>query len=265
MSRPKRERSVRCLPEVTHFEPRGVSAGAADAVELSLDELEALRLADLQGRAQADAAERMGVSRATFGRVVASARCKVASALVQGRAIRIAGGPVTVHQHPRGSRMKFAIASNPHDIVARHFGKSARFVVYTLEDGKVVAEEARTNPHLGRPHQGPPRGHAGVDGPVLLRGDGHGHGQGDGRGHRHRHGQSDCDDYGDGHRPGRGFGDGEGHGWIADVIGDCEAVITAGIGSGAVTQLNRAGIRLVLLDRPTPLADAVALYAEGRL
>ncbi|PKM09689.1 MAG: hypothetical protein CVV17_00105, partial [Gammaproteobacteria bacterium HGW-Gammaproteobacteria-7] len=87
MSRPKRERSVRCLPEVTHFEPRGVSAGAADAVELSLDELEALRLADLQGRAQADAAERMGVSRATFGRVVASARCKVASALVQGRAI----------------------------------------------------------------------------------------------------------------------------------------------------------------------------------
>jgi hypothetical protein len=61
---------------------------------MTLDELEAVRLADLDGLYQADGARLMGVSRATFGRIVASARGKVAEALVRGRAIRIEGGPV---------------------------------------------------------------------------------------------------------------------------------------------------------------------------
>jgi predicted DNA-binding protein (UPF0251 family) len=61
---------------------------------MTLDEFEALRLADLEGLYQEQGAARMGVSRATFGRIVASAHRKVAEALVHAKALRIQGGPV---------------------------------------------------------------------------------------------------------------------------------------------------------------------------
>ena len=56
---------------------------------LASDELEALRLADLEGLSHEEAAERMGVSRPTFGRIVANARAVVADALTGGKALRI--------------------------------------------------------------------------------------------------------------------------------------------------------------------------------
>jgi len=65
-----------------------------EEVALSVDELEALRLADLEGLYQDEAAARMGVSRPTFARIVEASRRRVAEALVHGRALRIAGGPV---------------------------------------------------------------------------------------------------------------------------------------------------------------------------
>jgi len=61
---------------------------------MTLDELEAMRLVDLDGLYQEDAGARMGVSRQTLGRILESARRKVAGALVMGRALRIEGGPV---------------------------------------------------------------------------------------------------------------------------------------------------------------------------
>lgn len=65
---------------------------ALEEVVLGVDELEALRLAHLEGQYQKEAAERMEVSRATFGRILESAHRKVAQALVQGAALRIEGG-----------------------------------------------------------------------------------------------------------------------------------------------------------------------------
>jgi predicted DNA-binding protein (UPF0251 family) len=65
-----------------------------EEIVLSVDELEALRLADLEGLYHEDAATRMNVSRATFGRIVEMARKKVAEVLVRGRALRIEGGVV---------------------------------------------------------------------------------------------------------------------------------------------------------------------------
>jgi len=61
---------------------------------MSLDEFEALRLADLEGLYQEQAALRMNVSRPTFGRIIDSAHRKVAEVLVHGKALRIEGGPV---------------------------------------------------------------------------------------------------------------------------------------------------------------------------
>ncbi len=61
---------------------------------MTLDEFEAIRLADLDGRYQEQAAGQMGVSRATFSRIVDSAHRKIADAVVHGKVLRIEGGPV---------------------------------------------------------------------------------------------------------------------------------------------------------------------------
>jgi predicted DNA-binding protein (UPF0251 family) len=87
-------RRVAGNPVSQAFKPAGIPARYLDEVILGLDEFEAMRLADYEGHYQADAAEEMGISRATFGRIVAEARRKVADALIHGKALRIEGGPV---------------------------------------------------------------------------------------------------------------------------------------------------------------------------
>ncbi|HID76319.1 MAG TPA: DUF134 domain-containing protein [Planctomycetaceae bacterium] len=94
MVRPKRCRRVAGWPQFTWFKPAGVPARTLREVELTVDEYEAMRLADYEGLYQEEAAERMGISRQTFGRIVESARNKVAKALVEGMALRIEGGEV---------------------------------------------------------------------------------------------------------------------------------------------------------------------------
>jgi predicted DNA-binding protein (UPF0251 family) len=92
MVRPKVCRKIACLPGDTYFKPRGIPMTELSEIELALDEFEAIRLADFEGLYQAEAARRMGISRPTFGRVVAMARQKIAEALVQGKALKIQGG-----------------------------------------------------------------------------------------------------------------------------------------------------------------------------
>ena len=75
-----------------YFKPRGIPMSQLDEVVLTIDELEAIRLADLDEMYQEAAAQKMKVSRQTFGRIVAAARKKVAEALVEGKALRIDGG-----------------------------------------------------------------------------------------------------------------------------------------------------------------------------
>lgn len=87
-------RSVQGLPKVTCFLPEGIPPAKLKNVVLSVDEVEAMRLADQLGLYQVDAAEKMKVSRQTFGRIVQSARRKVAEALVEGKTICIEGGNI---------------------------------------------------------------------------------------------------------------------------------------------------------------------------
>lgn len=93
MPRPPIRRLVEHLPPATYFKPAGVPLRHLDEVTLSVDEVEALRLKDLEGLEQETAAARMGVARTTFRRVLIAAREKLADALVHGKAIRIEGGP----------------------------------------------------------------------------------------------------------------------------------------------------------------------------
>lgn len=92
MVRPQNCRVIRNVPNTNYFKPQGILLKKLEEETLTLDELESLRLADLEGLYHEDAARSMNLSRATFGRIVQSARRKVARALIQGRAIRIDGG-----------------------------------------------------------------------------------------------------------------------------------------------------------------------------
>ena len=96
MPRPEHCRWIEQLPGQVFFKPRGVPMSQLNTVRITVDEFEALRLADLLGLYQEEAATRMGVSRQTFGRIIESARRKVVSALAEGSALEIAGGTVAV-------------------------------------------------------------------------------------------------------------------------------------------------------------------------
>ncbi len=94
MSRPKKCRRVMGQPGATFLKPKGVPLRLLQHVSLEMDEMEALRLADLESLSHEEAARQMTVSRATFGRIVALARKKIAEALMYGKAIRIEGGSI---------------------------------------------------------------------------------------------------------------------------------------------------------------------------
>ncbi len=90
--RPKCPRRVEQTPDVTYFKPRGVPLSELEVVSLTVEELEALRLVDLEDLRQEDAAARVGISRRAFWEDLKSARIKVALALSAGKAIEIKGG-----------------------------------------------------------------------------------------------------------------------------------------------------------------------------
>lgn len=96
MPRPHCKRIVADLPQSVYFKPAGVPLRLIEEVVLTVDEFEAIRLADLEGMYQEKAAERMGVSRQTFGRIIESAHRKVADTFVNGKALRIEGGNIEV-------------------------------------------------------------------------------------------------------------------------------------------------------------------------
>jgi uncharacterized protein len=100
MSRPCKCRRVASMPGVTYFKPAGIPLRALEEVQLSIEEAEAIRLKDLEGMEQEEAAVRMAVSRPTFQRILASARRKIADVLLNGKAVRIEGGhfEVTMQQ-----------------------------------------------------------------------------------------------------------------------------------------------------------------------
>ena len=91
MARPTICRKVSGDVTAKYFKPQGIPMRDLEEIAMELDEIEAIRLADLEGLYQVDAAVRMGVSRQTFGNIIARAHKKVASALLGGKALRIAG------------------------------------------------------------------------------------------------------------------------------------------------------------------------------
>lgn len=107
MPRPRKPRFVQGGPMANIFKPKGIPSVDLEEVVLPVEGLEALRLADLEKMDQQTAADRMNVSRPTFGRVLAEARTLVSEALVLGKMIRIQGGVYAlsgIDRPPRGGR-----------------------------------------------------------------------------------------------------------------------------------------------------------------
>ncbi|MBI5581511.1 MAG: DUF134 domain-containing protein [Deltaproteobacteria bacterium] len=96
MPRPRMNRRIGHQPPVRFYKPQGIPLGQLRGVTLTLDGLEAIRLADAEGLDHEKAAARMGISRPTFSRLLAEARGIVARGLVNGWAIRIDGGNYTL-------------------------------------------------------------------------------------------------------------------------------------------------------------------------
>ena len=102
MPRPRKPRWIQGRPVVSAFIPDRIPPWGREDAFLSLEELEAIRLVDLQGMDHDAASQMMNVSRQTFGRILAQARTVVADALVMGKVLRIEGGHYELPPRGRG-------------------------------------------------------------------------------------------------------------------------------------------------------------------
>ena len=85
MVRPRLCRNVKFNPQVNYFKPQGIPVRCLEVVQMSLEEMEALRLKNLEGMEQTEAAQKMNTSQSTFARILASANQKTADALINGK------------------------------------------------------------------------------------------------------------------------------------------------------------------------------------
>ena len=190
MPRRQRCRWIGGYPDHWSFSPDD-SPETTDCVVLSLDELETIRLIDREELTQEQCAGRMGVARTTVTAIYMSARRKIASAILDGKQLKISGGTYRLREraHPeiaeKGTNTMRIAVTYENGEVFQHFGHSEHFKLYDVTDGKVIsAQVADTN--------------------------------------------------------------GQGHGALAGFLKQCgaDALICGGIGMGARSALEEAGIRL---------------------
>ena len=225
MPRPKKCRVVCDYPQTSEFIPADTET-AGDAVILTLEEYETIRLIDKEGFSQEQCGEFMQIARTTVQQIYADARRKLAEVLVEGLPLRIEGGDYRLcrggnracgrgdcrrgeihrqYSKPKGDNIMRIAVTYENGEIFQHFGHTEQFKLYDAENGKIVsAEVVPTN--------------------------------------------------------------GSGHGALAGVLSalKVDAVICGGIGSGAQAALNDAGIKLY--GGVTGDADeAAAALVEGRL
>ncbi len=106
MPRPYKPRRVSEMPRYTYFKPTGIPMPLLEEVVLTVDEVEALRLKDIEKLEQHDCAARMNVAQSTLQRILVSAREKVTRAIIEGKALRIHGGPYALEGEKVCSRCR---------------------------------------------------------------------------------------------------------------------------------------------------------------
>lgn len=163
MPRPCKRRRICSLPVCRGFYPLG-SQEEEEAVRMTLDEYESVRLIDLEDLSQGECAERMGVARTTAQAIYGSARRKLAQCLAYGLPLRIEGGDYELCQgrdagcHCRfckkrisernDEEMRIAVTYENGEIF-QHFGHTEQFKVYEVENGKVVRSTVQSTEGQG--------------------------------------------------------------------------------------------------------------------
>ncbi|MDD2913268.1 MAG: DUF134 domain-containing protein [Candidatus Paceibacterota bacterium] len=89
MPRPRLCRRIQFNPNITYFKPQGVPMRELEIIELTTEEVEALRLRNVKDLEQEEAAKKMNTSQSTFQRILSSAYKKITEALIEGKAIKI--------------------------------------------------------------------------------------------------------------------------------------------------------------------------------
>jgi predicted DNA-binding protein (UPF0251 family)/predicted Fe-Mo cluster-binding NifX family protein len=147
MPRPIKERSIREKPVCCRFIPEKIQN--TEIVILTMDEFDVIRKCDYERLSQENCAQTMNVSRTTVQRIYASARSKIAEALVLGKVLEVDGGIVSFNSEDDSSNyknekgevsMKIAIGLDG-EKVADHFGHCNDFRVYEIVDNKVINQE----------------------------------------------------------------------------------------------------------------------------
>lgn len=143
MARPIRCRKIRALPEFYRFSP---DDGANGEVQLTLDELETVRLLDSSALTQEEAAAQMGVARTTVTALYETARRKIADCLLNGRRLVISGGAWKIESKEmpdfpaKEGNMRIAVTFENGEVF-QHFGHTGFFKFYDVADGAVIKSE----------------------------------------------------------------------------------------------------------------------------
>lgn len=96
MPRPPKPRNICEMPKYSVFGPKGVKMNKLNKIEMSIDELETIKLLDYSGLNQEEAAKQMNVARTTVQRIYEIARKKVSQCLIDGSVIVVEGGHVVL-------------------------------------------------------------------------------------------------------------------------------------------------------------------------
>ena len=165
MARPTRCRRICTEPAYDRFIPCGIAGGEGGL--LTLDEYEVIRLIDFEGRTHEEAAHQMQISRTTVTEIYQSARYKLADCLVNGRPLEITGGnyrlcdggfceggagrcggcrrtaplPADTTVKRKGENDMRVAVTYENGNIFQHFGHTAQFKLYDIEDGKIVSSQ----------------------------------------------------------------------------------------------------------------------------
>lgn len=160
LPRPRKCRTVCHFPSTLTFLPEGHREGTDNAVILTVDEYETIRLIDKEGLSQEECSDFMQVARTTVQQIYSNARKKLADVLVDGLPLRIEGGDYQLcdgknrfcgcgtclkqkfsqmYEKPKGEMIMRIAVTYENGEIFQHFGHTEQFKVYDIEDGKVVS------------------------------------------------------------------------------------------------------------------------------
>lgn len=134
---------------------KGIGTNPTKTAVITVDELEAFRLYAIESMHQEQAASLMGVSRATYARILKNCQAKIAKAILQGDSIEVEEAYWVVHSNIRKGRENMkkiavpVISNDEKQVVSDHFGKAPFFAVVELEGENIKKTEFIENKHEG--------------------------------------------------------------------------------------------------------------------